>query len=83
LPSVPVFIAAAGLFDVEYRIVVACRDGRIYVLKNGEMNREPIEIAVQPVGLVVTDRHVIVGGMNHTVYSYHVRVSFLLRFEHI
>ena len=30
LRSVPVFILATGTFDVEYRIFVACRDGRVY-----------------------------------------------------
>ena len=30
LKSVPVFILADGLWDIEYRIFVACRDGRVY-----------------------------------------------------
>lgn len=25
LPSIPVFIVATGLYDVDYRIVIACR----------------------------------------------------------
>lgn len=33
LPAVPVFLSVTGLFDVEYRIVVACRNGCIYTLK--------------------------------------------------
>jgi Bardet-Biedl syndrome 1 protein len=33
LPSVPVFMSVSGLFDVEFRIVVSCRDGNIYTLK--------------------------------------------------
>lgn len=33
LPSVPVFLSVTGLYDVEYRIVVACRNGCIYTLK--------------------------------------------------
>jgi Bardet-Biedl syndrome 1 protein len=33
LPSVPVFICATGLYDVDYRIVVACRNGNIYTIK--------------------------------------------------
>ena len=33
LPAVPVFVSASGLFDVEFRIVVACRNGGIYNLK--------------------------------------------------
>jgi Bardet-Biedl syndrome 1 protein len=30
LPSVPVLLTISGAFDVEWRIVVACRDGKIY-----------------------------------------------------
>lgn len=33
IPSVPVFMDVSGLFDVEFRIVVACRDGCLYMLK--------------------------------------------------
>ena len=33
LPSVPVFLSVTGMYDVEYRIVVACRNGCIYTLK--------------------------------------------------
>ena len=29
LPGVPVFLAITGEFDVEWRIVVACRDGKV------------------------------------------------------
>jgi Bardet-Biedl syndrome 1 protein len=36
LPSVPVFMSVSGLFDVEYRIVVACRNGGIYNFKRFE-----------------------------------------------
>lgn len=33
LPSVPVFICATGLYDVDYRIVIACRNGKVYTIK--------------------------------------------------
>ena len=36
LPSVPAIIAVTGLYDVEWRIVCSCRDGKIYTIKNGE-----------------------------------------------
>ena len=29
----PVFMDVSGLFDVEYRVVVACRNGAVYTLK--------------------------------------------------
>lgn len=33
--SVLVFILVNGLFDVEFRIVVVCRDGKVYIFKRG------------------------------------------------
>ena len=29
-------LSVSGLFDVEWRIAVACRDGKIYNVKNGD-----------------------------------------------
>lgn len=37
LPAVPAFIAVTGTFDVEYRIVCACRDSKVYTIKGGEV----------------------------------------------
>ena len=33
----PVQLAPLGLMSVDYRILVACREGRIYTIKNGEV----------------------------------------------
>jgi hypothetical protein len=40
LPSVPVFLAVQGTFDVEYRIVIAARNGNIYQIKKGKVSHE-------------------------------------------
>lgn len=37
LPSVPVQLLTSGLADSDYRVVVLCRDGCVYITKNGEM----------------------------------------------
>ena len=37
LPSPPVILNVSGIFDVEWRVTVACRDGKLYSLKNGEV----------------------------------------------
>ena len=36
LPSTPTMLSVAGLFDVEWRISVVCRDGKMYNVKNGD-----------------------------------------------
>jgi len=73
LPAVPVFIAITGLLDVEYRIVVAARDGNLYTIKNGEITGMAIELESQPCGLVRTNKNIIVGCMNNTIHSFHVK----------
>lgn len=40
LPSssaVPVLFSTSGFFDVEWRVVVACRDGNLYTIKGGDV----------------------------------------------
>ena len=51
LPSPPVFIVATGLYDVDYRIVIACRNGNIYTIKSGELMGAVIELDSQPCGI--------------------------------
>ena len=36
LESVPAFMNVMGRYEVDYRITVACRDGKIYTIKNGQ-----------------------------------------------
>ena len=38
LPAVPVLLHVSGLYDVEFRVIVACRDGSVYVLRRGNNN---------------------------------------------
>lgn len=33
VPSVPVFIFAAGQYEVDYKIIIACRDSNIYIMR--------------------------------------------------
>ena len=35
LPSVPALFSITGTFDVEWRISVACRDGKLYTIRQG------------------------------------------------
>eukprot|EP00741_Cyanophora_paradoxa_P005276 tig00000865_g5115.t1 len=73
LPAVPVFLAVTGLFDVEYRIVAACRDGNLYTIKNGEVTGTVIELESQPCGLVRTYKSIVVGCMGGVMHSYHIK----------
>jgi len=69
LSAVPAFLAVNGLLDVDYRVVVAARNGHVYTVKNGEVSSTVIELEAQPVGLLRTNKSVIVGCMNNTLVS--------------
>jgi len=73
LPSPPVFVASTGLLDVDYRIVVACRNGHLYTIKNGELSGLVIELESQPCGLVRTSKNIVVACMNNVVHNFHVK----------
>ncbi|XP_067682255.1 Bardet-Biedl syndrome 1 protein-like isoform X2 [Haliotis asinina] len=72
LPSVPVFLSVNGLYDVEYRIVVACRNGCIYTLKRGstEGAKYTIELNSQPVGMERINKSIYVGCMDETMHCF-------------
>lgn len=70
LPSVPTIMAITGLYDVEWRIVVACRDGKIYTIKNGESRGKAvvtgtvIELETQPNALARIEKYIYVTTMD-------------------
>lgn len=73
VPAVPVMMDITGLFDVDYRILVACRDGCIYSVKRGQkMAKLCIELHSQAVGLCArpTLGCVYVGCMDHSLRCY-------------
>lgn len=78
LPSVPVFIDVSGLFDVEFRLIVSCRDASIYVVKRGSKNaKQVVQLISQPVGLVICNSSLIVGCMDRSLSSYSCKGNLL------
>jgi len=73
LDAVPTFLSVMGLFDVEYRITCACRDGRVYTIKNGQVLSTVIELETQPVGLVRFDKSIYVGCMDNVIHCFHFK----------
>lgn len=65
------FIEANGLFDVEYRILFACRDAHIYLIKRGySTGRLCIQLNSQPVGLARIGSNIYVACMDQTLSIY-------------
>lgn len=73
LPSVPVCMCVNGSYDVEYRIIVACRNGNIYTIKKGVLLGTVIELETQPVGMVVIEKNILVGCMDNIIHSFHFK----------
>ena len=80
LPSVPVMMAITGSYSVGYRIVVACRDAKIYTIKGANANCETnvgssmvIELEAQPCGLVREGKSIYVGTMGNQYHSFHIK----------
>eukprot|EP00397_Hematodinium_sp_SG-2012_P023204 GEMP01024096.1.p1 GENE.GEMP01024096.1~~GEMP01024096.1.p1 ORF type:complete len:593 (+),score=123.82 GEMP01024096.1:73-1851(+) len=73
LDGVPAFMSVIGLYDVEYRVTVACRNGTIYSIKNGQLLSTTIELETQAVGLVRLEKNVYVGTMDQQIHGYHFK----------
>jgi len=73
LPAPACKMVATGLRDIEYRIIIACRNGKIYSIKNGEMTSTVIELESMAVALLRPMKTILVVCMNNSVCSYHLK----------
>ncbi|PAA49857.1 hypothetical protein BOX15_Mlig015041g1, partial [Macrostomum lignano] len=80
LPSPPVFLCSSGLFDVDYRIVAACRDGVIYQLRRGAKEAtQGIRLRASAVGMIRVDKHIVVATMDRQLSGYSTKGKELWR----
>ena len=71
VPSVPVFIRATGLYDVDFRLLVACRNGNIFVMKKGqETPKYQITVNSHPVGIERVGKSIYIGTMDNALICY-------------
>mmetsp|Transcript_20772 Transcript_20772/g.53229 ORF Transcript_20772/g.53229 Transcript_20772/m.53229 type:complete len:619 (+) Transcript_20772:542-2398(+) len=71
--SIPTHMVNTGVLDVEWRTAVACRDGKIYQLKNGELQSVVIELEAPCVGLLRNAKTFIIGCMSNTIHQYQMK----------
>jgi len=71
--GIPTHIVNTGVIDVEWRSVVACRDGKVFQLKNGEVQSTVIELEHQCVGLLRNQKSILIGCMNNTIHNYQMK----------
>lgn len=77
LPSVPVILSWDGLYDIDYRVSVACRNGCIYTIKNHKLMSTVIELQSQPVALHIIDKSLLVATSDSHLQSYSVKGKLL------
>ena len=76
LPAVPTMMRVSGCFDVDWRIIVACRDARLYTVSIGEhrgtavIRRPHIELETQACGLVRVEKAIYVATADSQLHSY-------------
>ncbi|KAG8340788.1 putative Ciliary BBSome complex subunit 1 [Trypanosoma vivax] len=73
LASVPVCILTAGTLRVDYRIIVACRDGCIYSVKNGKLSSSVIYSDGPIVQIARYDNLVVAATTQNTLSFYKLR----------
>ncbi len=67
-----------GLFDVEYRILVSCRDAHIYAIKRGfKTGRLCAQLSSQPVGLLRVNNNIVIACMDQMLSSFSTKGNCL------
>ena len=70
IPSNPFKIIAMGAYDIDYRLHILSRENIIYTIKNGEIQNPTIELHKKAVGIVRTEKSIIVGTINSMIDAY-------------
>ncbi len=59
---------------MDYKLYIACRDGKVYVIKNNEvMTDQVFSIESKPVGLLLFEKQVVIAGMNSSLHSFYLK----------
>nr|CAD7442868.1 unnamed protein product [Timema bartmani] len=72
-PLVPAQVAATGLYDVEYRVVTACRDGSVCLVRRGWKEAKVLaQLSAQVVDMIVQSDNasIVLATMDHSLHCY-------------
>ena len=56
---------------MDHRILVVGRDGKVHIVKSGELQASTYDIESKPVGVVQQDKSVVIAGMNKMIHSFY------------
>ena len=78
LASVPVFIEVSGGYDVEYRIMVNCRDGHIYTIKrNLKQPRLSVQLTSQCCAMAKMNSNMVIACIDSSLNCYNSKGNCL------
>ena len=71
LPNVPVLLHVSGVFEVDYKVFVSCRDGNIYLVKRGSrLAKVCIQTGSHALGIEKQGKNILVGAMDDSLTCY-------------
>lgn len=80
LPSTPVFIQTSGEYDLDWSLLVSCRDSKVYTIYHDtHMNKvavkpNVIELECQPIALsLIEKQNVFVATMDSQVHCFNMQ----------
>jgi Bardet-Biedl syndrome 1 protein len=79
LPSVPALLSVSGTFDVEWRVNIVCRDGKMYSVKNGDVRGSAllvgtaVDLGSQAVAIVRQEKLLWIATMDRYIACYSAR----------
>ena len=78
VPAVPVIINVSGVFAVDFRLFVACRDGKVYMLrKDSDQSKIFLELNSHVVGVERISKQFMVALMDQTFVCYSLKAKLL------
>jgi hypothetical protein len=66
-------VSAHGVYDVQYHLVIACRDGSIYVLGNN-MCKQIVQLETLPLNVIAESKSLRVATMDNRISHYSLEV---------
>jgi Bardet-Biedl syndrome 1 protein len=79
LPSPPTHFVVQGIFDVEWRISIICRDCKLYAVKNGDVRGsavlvgQSVDLNAQAVSMIKQDKLLWIALMDRSIACYSTR----------
>ncbi|KAI3385456.1 hypothetical protein SNEBB_008787 [Seison nebaliae] len=82
--AIPIIIVASGIFEVEYRLAIACRNNFVYLFKRGSnevVDRIFLENTTAIIGMVAIHKSLLIGTANQQLSAYTMKGKRLWRID--